>query len=159
MPWGYVTSVAIIALGQFLLGNTFGAVVMVGSAAVLSNPVAITCAAVGAIYYGWNALSDAERNAIVEKLSEGLAIGVELVKAIANHVITKTRELLSAENLAEFRKFIRDAAESFGRTLGDVTRSLKERVVDVGATVQDGISGAFKRASGRFRRHLHSKTA
>ena len=47
---GYISSVTIIAVGQLLLGNTLGAVTTVASAAVLSNPIAMTCAAIGAIY-------------------------------------------------------------------------------------------------------------
>jgi len=59
---GYLSSVAIMAVGQLILGNNlvFGAgsvASMLGSAAVLSNPIAMTCGAVGAIYYGWNALT------------------------------------------------------------------------------------------------------
>jgi hypothetical protein len=30
----------------------------------------MTCAAIGAIYYGWGALSDVERDEILEKLSQ-----------------------------------------------------------------------------------------
>ena len=34
--------------------------------------IAMTCAAIGAIYYGWSALSDVEREEMLDKLSKGL---------------------------------------------------------------------------------------
>lgn len=43
------------------------------------NPLVMTCAAVGAIYYGWGALSEQERTETLEKLSNGLNVGVELI--------------------------------------------------------------------------------
>jgi len=51
---GYMSSVAIIAVGQLILGNPLNAVGTVATAATLTNPIAMTCAAVGAIYYGWS---------------------------------------------------------------------------------------------------------
>ena len=47
----------------------------------------MTCAAVGAILYGWNALSEQERNDILDRLSRGLEIGIELIKSIVIFVI------------------------------------------------------------------------
>lgn len=122
---GFITPVAIVALGQALLGHPFVAAYTVVASPL--SPVALTCAAVGAIYYGWSALSDEERNGIIERLREGLQIGAELIKAIANFVVTTIKELLSEENIAEFKRFVGDAASAFGRTLADVTRSIKDR--------------------------------
>lgn len=127
---GYISSVTIIAVGQLLLGNTLGAVTTVASAAVLSNPIAMTCAAIGAIYYGWGALSDVERQEILEKLSKGLEIGIELIKALINFVIDKTKELLSSKNVEELKKFVSNAASAFGKTLGDITHKLTDVVSD-----------------------------
>lgn len=124
---GYMSSVTIIATGQLLLGNTLAAVGTVGTAAVLANPIAMTCAAFGAIYYGWSALSDAERNEILDKLRAGLEIGVETIKAIIAFVVKTTNEILSPENIAEFKAFIKTYAEKFGKSLSDVTG----RMVDI----------------------------
>lgn len=137
---GYISSVTIIAVGQLLLGNTLGAVTTVASAAVLSNPIAMTCAAIGAIYYGWGALSDVERQEILEKLSKGLEIGIELIKALINFVIDKTKELLSSKNVEELKKFVSTAALAFGKTLGDITHKLTD-------VVSDSL-GTLKRKSG-----------
>lgn len=127
---GYVTPVVVISIGQFLLGNTLAAASTIGTAATLSNPIAMTCAAVGAIYYGWTALTDVERDEILAKVSTGLEIGAELIKSIVRFVIDKTKELLSAENLEEIKKFIGSAAGVFGRTLGDVTHKLGDMAAD-----------------------------
>src|SRR5689334_2220108 len=50
---GYMASVAVIAVGQLILGNPLSAAMTVGKAVLLMNPAAMTCAAIGAICYGW----------------------------------------------------------------------------------------------------------
>jgi hypothetical protein len=132
---GYVTSVIVIAVGQLILGNTLAAVVTVGTAVTLTNPIAMTCGAIGAIYYGWQALSEDDRNAIVHRLMGAFEVGAEMIKAIISFVVTTTKELLSAENLAEVKRFITEAAGAFGHTLSDVTRAIKDTVVDTFDTV------------------------
>lgn len=127
---GYLSSVTIIAVGQLLLGNSLAAVSTVASAAVLSNPIAMTCAAVGAIYYGWGALSDVERQEMLDKLSKGLDIGIELIKSLVSFVVDKTKELLSSKNVEELKKFVGAAAATFGKTLGDVTHKITDVVSD-----------------------------
>lgn len=87
---GYISSVTIIAVGQLLLGNTLGAVTTVASAAVcptlsprhalLSEP---------SITVGGLCLMS-EHLRVLEKLSKGLEIGIELIKALINFVIDKT---------------------------------------------------------------------
>lgn len=127
---GYLSSTIIIAAGQILLGNTFSAIVTVATAVTLTNPIAMTCAAVGAIFYGWHALSDRERNEILEKLSHGLQVGVELLKSVLGFVIDKTKELLSSKNIEEIKRFIAEGAAVFGRTLGSVTHRVTDIVGD-----------------------------
>lgn len=122
---GYIVPVALIALGQLLLGNPLSAAATVVTSPV--NPVAITCAAIGAIYYGWNALSEPEKDEIIQRMCAGLSIGAELLKAIVAFVIAKSKELLSAESLTEFKRFISDASHAFGRTVADVTKSFGDR--------------------------------
>lgn len=132
----YMTSVVVIAVGQLLLGNTLAAVGTVATAATLTNPIAMTCAAFGAIYYGWNALSDIERNELLEKLSKGLEIGTELIKSIVQFVVNKTKELFSSKSLVEIKKYIGSAAAVFGKTLGDVTRKFSDRAKDAAEVVK-----------------------
>jgi len=127
---GYISSVVVIAAGQLLLGNTLAAMTTVATAAAMTNPIAMTCAAIGAIYYGWGALSDVERDEILEKLSKGLEVGVELIKSIVRFVIDKTMELLSAKNIQEMKKFVESAAAVFGKTIGEVTHRVSDIVSD-----------------------------
>jgi len=127
---GYITPVIIIAGGQLILGNSLAAITTVATAATLSNPIAMTCAAIGAIYYGWNALSDQEKSEMLEKLSQGLEIGIELIKSVIRFVIDKTKEIWNSENLAEIKKNISSAAAVFGKTLGDVTHKISDVVGD-----------------------------
>lgn len=122
---GYAVSVAVIAIGQLILGHPFLAAATVVTSPV--NPVAMTCAAIGAIYFGWAALSDDERNAIIQRVGQGLEMGAELIKSIVAYVVGKCRELLSGESIVEFKRFISDATSLVGRTLADVTRSIADR--------------------------------
>ena len=70
---GYITPVATIATGQMILGHPFLAAATIATSPV--NPMAMTCAAVGAIYFGWKALADDDRNGMIEKLQAGLELG------------------------------------------------------------------------------------
>jgi hypothetical protein len=127
---GYITPVVIISAGQLLLGNTLAAVTTVATAATLTNPIAMTCAAFGAIYYGWSALSDVERNEILEKLSNGLEVGLELISAMIRFVVEKTKEFFDSKNFTEMKNYISEKAAVFGKSLGDVTHNLKDRASD-----------------------------
>lgn len=138
---GYVTSVVIISVGQLLLGNTLAAITTVATAATLTNPIAMTCAAIGAIYYGWGALSDVERNEILNKLSEGLEVGVELIKSMVRFVTDRMDEFRKSKNFEEIKIYIGSAAQVFGKTLAEVTHRIGDRfrtVVDVFGVLNDG---------------------
>jgi len=126
---GYMTPVVVIAVGQLLLGNPLHAIAAATSMA-WPNPVSMTCAAVGAIIYGWNALTPQEREETLEKLSKGLEIGIELIKSIIRFVIEKTKEILSSENIEELKKYIESVAATFGKKLSDVTRKVTDIVSD-----------------------------
>ena len=126
---GYASSVAIIAAGQLLLGNSMiAAIGTVASAATLSNPIAMTCAAVGAIYYGWAALTDKERNTILERLSVGLEMGIELVRSLIDFTIRKMQEFLSSKQLQEFKEFVKSQAALFGKSLYEITGQVADLV-------------------------------
>lgn len=133
---GYLSSVAIIAVGQFLLGNTLAVVTTVATAAVMSNPIAMTCGAVGAIIYGWGALSDEQKNAMLDKLAKGLDIGVELIKSIIAFVISTAKDLLSSKALKDFKIFISEKAALFGCSLSDVTHQAVDVLSDAAASVK-----------------------
>jgi hypothetical protein len=90
----------------------------------------MTCAAVGALVYGWYALSDSERDGILSTLSAGLEVGVELIKAVIAFVVRHTKELLDPEALKEFKTYIADKAALFGRKLSDVTHQTLDLLSD-----------------------------
>lgn len=145
---GYLTSVTIIATGQFLLGNTFASVSTVATAATLGNPIAMTCGAVGAIVYGWGALSDAEKNTLLDRLSQGLEIGVELIKSILGFVINSARELFSSQVLKDLKNYVAEKAALFGRSLSDVTHLTVDLISDTAYSVkrraESAIAGTVK---------------
>lgn len=134
---GYISSATIIAAGQWMLGNHLAAVGTVATASVALNPYVMTAAALGALLYGYQALNDRERKTLHESVGKGLEIGVELIKSIIRFAIDTARQLLSKENREEMKKFIRETAALFGRTLGDVTGKLTDKVSD-GVTVLTG---------------------
>ena len=140
----YISSVTIIAVGQFLLGNTLAALSTMATAATLSNPIAMTCAAIGAILYGWSALSDQERNDILVRLSSGLGIGVELIKSIIAFVIAKTNELLDSKVAKDLKNFISDQAALFGRSLSDVTHLTVDVISDAGIAIKRHANDAIE---------------
>lgn len=144
---GYITPVIIIGTGQLLLGNQLSAITTAATAATLTNPVAMTCASIGAIYYGWGALSDQERDELIEKLSKGIEVGFELIKSVVRFVIEKTTELLSSKNIAEIKKFIGTAAEVFGRSLGDVTHKITDVVGDTFDAFKEKTGKAFDKSA------------
>lgn len=131
----YIGSTCLIAVGQLLLGNTLEAVITVASSAVLMNPIAMTCAAIGAIYFGWAALTEREREQILERLARGLTVGVELLRALIDFAIRRSRELLDSKQLERAKQFIKAQAEAFGRTLYDVTRQLGDFTSEAVGTI------------------------
>lgn len=133
---GYIAPIVVITLGQYLCGFTLAAAKTVITAGALSNPIANTCAALGAIYFGWNALTDQEKADTIERLRQDLDVGAELVKSIANFVITKTNEILNSDNLKDLKEYISRCAQSFGRSLSDVTHAIKDKVIDTLQTVK-----------------------
>lgn len=125
---GYMSSVAIIAVGQYLLGNTLAAVGTVMAAAVLANPIAMTCGAVGAIIYGWRALTDKERRLILDSLSARLAMGIELIRSLVEFVIRKSQDLMTSSQLDDVKAYVKAQAALFGRSLYDITHKFGDLV-------------------------------
>ena len=140
---GYITPLILTATGQLLLGNQLNAAAILASGMTLSNPLAMTCGAIGAIYYGWQALSEEEKNAILSRLTAAFEVGVELIKSMISFVISSLGSILSKEKLAEFKNFVASAAENFGKTLADITRDIKDKFFHV----MDWVGNAWKEAS------------
>lgn len=127
---GYMTSTTIMAAGQLLLGNTLAAVTVATAAATFTNPISMTCAAVGAIYFGWNALSEKEKNEMLNKLREGLEIGIEMIKSIIEYVVKLFKTAGDSRLYADLKRYVSNSAKLFGRTLSDVTRKISDKLSD-----------------------------
>lgn len=129
---GADTGALLVGLSQALLGNPL----TVGSVATAAiNPIAMTCAAIGAVHYGWNALNDREREAILKLVSNAFNVGIELIRSIAHFALDLIRSLLSKENLDEIRKLVASVAATFGNTLSHVTRRLRDRASEAASAV------------------------
>lgn len=139
---GWVTGVAVIATGQLILGNNFFSTAFTLATAPV-NPVAMTCAAMGAVLYGWNALSDEERTEIIEKLSAGLEIGAAFIKSIIQFVLDACKKVFSSENLEELKKIVGKCAAQFGKTLSSITHKLTDVVSDTCTFIKQKSEDAF----------------
>jgi len=109
--FGYTAPVVIIVAGQLLLGNPVAAGKFIFSAGTLTNPIAMTCAAVGAIYWGWSALSKKEQEEILQTLSTGLDVGIEFIRSVIRFVINKTKALIGEKNFKELESQVTAARE------------------------------------------------
>jgi catechol 2,3-dioxygenase-like lactoylglutathione lyase family enzyme len=122
---GSETALVLIGVGQSLLGNPLTGSVTVAAG---TNPIVMTCAAIGAIHYGWNAMSEKEREVLLRTVSDAFAVGVELVRSIARFAVDMIKALMSAENIAELKKMVADVAAAFGTRLSEITRALTDRI-------------------------------
>lgn len=139
---GWGTGVAVIAAGQLILGNNiFSTAWTVATAPI--NPVALTCAAMGAVYYGWNALSDEERTELLEKLSKGLEIGIAFITSIIEFVLNACRKIFSSENLEELKKIVGKCAAQFGKTLSSITHKIADAVSDTYSFIKKKTEDAY----------------
>ena len=126
---GYIAPVAIISAGQLILGNPLAAAKVVGTAVILSNPMAATCAAVGALYYGYNALTEPEREQFLRTLEHGLDVGKELIVSLIGFAERLLTQFLNSETLKRLKDMVGEYASIFGKSVADITGSVSDRVV------------------------------
>ena len=145
---GYITPSILTAVGICL---TTGDLMMAtgGSIAVLGNPVAGTCAAVGAVFFGWKALNDNEREEILNQVGKFLNVGWEQIKAVVEFAIKLMKDLFTADNIQEIKEAVADAASAVGRHVSDITKSLGDRLAKLG----DSISNTAAKVSSVFKRN------
>ena len=123
---GYAAPVVLIATGQLLLGNPLSALGTVATAATLQNPIAITCAAVGAIWFGWKALSEDEQKALVEKLSQGFSLAVDVIRQTIDLALNLLKSTFHSKEIAALKVFLADSAALVGRSMYAITGRLKD---------------------------------
>lgn len=127
---GYGGSVAVVAVGQLILGHPLTAGVVLVKSALGLNPIAITCGAIGAIYFGWAALKNEERAAIIARVVDVLDLAADTVRALVEFVLSTARANGEAWPVLAFRDSLVAQAQYWGRGLGDVTRAAADRARD-----------------------------
>jgi hypothetical protein len=143
---GHETALILVGVGQRLLGNPLiGGLVVSAS----GNPIVMTCAAIGAIHYGWKAMSDSEREQFLAAVGSAFRIGVELVRSIASFAFDLIQTLMSRENFEELKRMVSNAAEALGRHLSDITRLLSDRIWESAHYVYTTAEGAASSAWAR----------
>jgi len=125
---GYAAPVMIIAAGQLLLGNPLSAASTLATAATLMNPIASTCAAVGALWFGWSALNKAEQKAVIEKLSLGFELSAEVILAVIEFTRKQLNKALDSKQIETLKHRLVEFASRLGRSLYAITGSLKDLV-------------------------------
>ena len=144
---GYVTPSILTAVGICL--TTGDLLTATGaSIAVLGNPVAGTCAAVGAVFFGWKALNDNEREEILNQVGKFLNVGWEQIKAVVEFAIKLMKDLFTADNIQEIKETVAEAAAAVGRHISDITKSVSDKVAKVAASVCNTASAAANAVSG-----------
>jgi hypothetical protein len=138
---GEKAGLALIGMGQTLLGNPMTGTAMVATGV---SPIVLTCASIGAVHYGWNALTDSEREKLIGIVGAAFGLGVELIRAIIRFALDTIKLLLTRQNLAEIRKFVGSIAEMFGKRMSEITGALGDRVVEIsrftGNKASDGVA-------------------
>jgi hypothetical protein len=135
---GAETALVLIGVGQALLGNPLTG----GAVASGANPIVMTCAAVGAIHYGWNAMSDREREALLKTVGEAFNVGVELIRSVARFTVDTIKALMSAENIAELKRMVADVAAGFGKMMSEITKAVSDRIYEGSAYVVGTVGSA-----------------
>lgn len=123
---GYAAPVVLIATGQLLLGHPFLAGGTVLTAATLTNPIAATCAAIGAIWFGWKALNNTEQEALLEKLSKGFELAIDVIRSVIEFALGQLKSMLSSKELKKLKDGLIEFARKLGRSLYAITGKLKD---------------------------------
>jgi hypothetical protein len=129
LAYGYAAPIIAIAIGQMLLGNPLSAIT--GAVSMAISPVALTCAAIGAIWLGWRALTDAERTTVLERAAAGLDLTLYVVRSVVDFVEEKARRIFQSGETEGVTALVREQAKVFGRTLHSITKSVGDRIKDV----------------------------
>ena len=138
---GYVAPSIVGAVGVALTTGSLMSAIATATQ-TLANPIAGVCAAVGAIYFGWSALTQDEKDKIIGEVSGFLNVGAELIKGVVAFSVKSMKEILSSDNIQELKAMVRDAAEVAGRHLSDVTKSALDKIAEISNSITTTASGA-----------------
>ena len=135
---GHRIPLAVMAMGQKMLGIDLA----VATPFIASNPAAFTAAAMGAIYWGYQALDPDERDQLHQLIGQAFDFGVELVRNLAEFCIRSMKELLDSEELAQLRKYVAEFAKAVGSSLYEVTGRIFDRATEIANSASVAVSGA-----------------
>ena len=133
---GHKIPLAIMAMGQAMLGIDLAT----SAPFIASSPTAFTCAAVGAIYFGYQALSDEERTELIAKIGNAFQFGTELVRSVVEFCINALRSIFDKENLAIVKAYVAEFANMVGSSLAEITGKLSDRISAVASVALSGVS-------------------
>lgn len=135
---GYKVPLAIIAMGQKMLGVDLAVAIPF----LASNPAAFTAAAMGAVYWGYQSLSEEEKASLHSVIGEAFNFGVELIKTIAEFCIKTMKALLDTEQFAQLRRYVAEFAEVVGSSLYEVTGHIYDRVSEIANSASAAVTTA-----------------
>jgi len=98
------------------------------TAATLTNPIASTCAAIGAIYFGWKALNKSEQQDIISSLCQGFALTGEVIREILDFALKMLHDVLGRKEVQGLKTLLADFAGKLGRSIYSVTGRLIDLV-------------------------------
>lgn len=111
-----------------------------------THPVASTCAAVGAIWFGWRALSKSEQQALLDKLSQGFSLATEVIREAIDLALKLLKSILGSKEIAGLKDFLVASAAGFGRTLYAITGQVRDLIYSRASgadTGRDPLNGAL----------------
>jgi len=125
---GYAVPVILLATGHLLLGNPLSVATTVLTAATLTNPVASTCAALGAIYFGWKALNKSEQQAVIESLRAGFEMASEIIREVIEFGLELLKSSLGRKEIEKIKERVAEFAGKLGRSIYSVTGKMLDLV-------------------------------
>jgi negative regulator of replication initiation len=96
----------------------------------------------GAVYWGYQALEQEEREQLHRLIGEAFDFGVELVKTIVDFCIRTMKDLLDSEEFAQLRKYVAEFAEAVGSSLYEVTGRIYDRVTEIANSAGEAVTSA-----------------
>ena len=133
---GYKVPLAVLAIGRAMIGVDLA----VSAPFIASNPVAFTCAAVGAVYYGYNALDEDEKLIIGNRVADAFGFGVELVSSLVRFCIDQMASVFDKDMLRALKESLSQVATALGLTVYEITGALRDRLASAASTSYENAS-------------------
>ncbi len=140
---GSELGLVVIGLGQAILGNPLTGAAA-GAAVTTISPVVLTCASIGAIHYGWSAMPERDRDELAQLVGKAFNIGAEFIRSLARFALDTIKSIMSRQNIEDMKKFVTEAAASFGNRFSDITHKVVDRIAEGATTAKVFVVRAVK---------------